>query len=370
MRAIYIHQLSAWPNFTWDNDLIIGLLADVRYQQGKLFGIVKSLGFTDQNESLLANLSEEVVKTAEIEGQNLDNGQVRSSIARKLGLEIAGLVPSDRLVDGVVDVILDATQNYDKPISEELLFSWHNALFPGGRSGIYTIEVAKWRTAEKGPMQVISGAYGKERVHFEAPEAGLVSNEMKKFIHWFNSDSNDPVLKAGIGHLWFLTIHPFDDGNGRIARALTEKLLSQSENSGSRFYSLSSEIYKRRAEYYTILESTQKGSLDITSWLVWFLGCFADALSTTEKTIESILVKKVFWDRHTSTPLNDRQRMIINRLFDGFEGNLNSSKYAKICKCSADTALRDINDLITKGILEKNPNSGKNTSYNIIAGTS
>lgn len=342
-------------------------LGTARHMQGRLMGKMESLGFVLRQEALLETLTQDVLKSTEIEGEFLNPEQVRSSIARRLGMDISGLIPSDRNVDGVVEMTLDATQHYQKPLTFERLFSWHAALFPTGRSGMYKITVGDWRRDETGPMQVVSGAMGREKVHFQAPDAALLENEMRTFLNWFNEEEKiDPVLKAGIAHLWFVTIHPFDDGNGRIARAVTDLQLSRAENSPQRFYSMSARIRLQRKGYYEILEKTQKGTMDITEWLSWFLQCLNAALTDTESTLARVLFKAKFWDKHATASLNDRQRLMINKLLDGFKGKLTSSKWAKIAKCSSDTALRDIQDLIQKGILRKEPSGGRSTSYELI----
>ena len=362
----YIHEHKGWPSFVWDNEALLVKLGKVRNMQGRLIGKMQALGFPLRNEAVLETLTLDVLKSTEIEGEILNPEQVRSSIARRLGMDISGLVPSDRHVDGVVEMMLDATQNYRKTLTKERLFDWHAALFPTGRSGIYKIITANWRNDSTGPMQVVSGPIGKECVHFQAPPAKIVGQEMKTFIKWFNAeDKMDPVLKAAITHLWFITIHPFDDGNGRIARAITDMQLARADESNQRFYSMSAQIRKERNKYYDLLEKTQKGTLDITEWLKWFLDCLIGALSATENTLAKVLSKARFWEKHTSTSLNERQRLMINKLFDGFEGKLTSSKWAKINKCSTDTALRDIQDLINKDILHKDPAGGRSTNYEL-----
>lgn len=342
-------------------------LGTARHMQGRLMGKMESLGFVLRQEALLETLTQDVLKSTEIEGEFLDPGQVRSSIARRLGMDISGLIPSDRNVDGVVEMTLDATQQFEKPLTFERLFGWHAALFPTGRSGMYRITVGDWRKDETGPMQVVSGAMGRERVHFQAPEATLLEKEMKVFVDWFNREEKlDSVIKAGIAHLWFVTIHPFDDGNGRIARAITDLQLSRADKSPQRFYSMSARIRLERKAYYEVLERTQKGALDITEWLLWFIKCLIAALKETDSTLARILSKARFWDKHAATPLNERQRLMLNKLLDGFKGKLTSSKWAKIAKCSSDTALRDIQDLMQKGILLKEPAGGRSTSYILI----
>jgi Fic family protein len=327
---------------------------------------MKALGFPLQTEAVLQTLTEDVLKSSEIEGEHLDRNQVRSSIARRLGMDIGGLIAADRHVEGVVEMMLDATQHYEKPLTSERLFSWHGALFPTGRSGMSKIKVGTWRDDKTGPMQVVSGAIGKERVHYEAPGAGRLRTEMKRFLDWFNKqDSSELVLKAGIAHLWFVTIHPFDDGNGRIARAIADMVLARSEQSAQRFYSMSAQIRQERKTYYDMLEATQKGTLDITDWLGWFLDCLGRAIENAESTLAGVLTKARFWDQFTGAGLNDRQRRIVNQLLNGFEGKLTSSKYAKLAKCSQDTALRDIEDLVRKGVLKRDAAGGRSTSYSL-----
>jgi Fic family protein len=368
MRRIdpYIHSLKDWPRFRWEPKRLSGRLADVRYRQGRLVGQMRALGFPLQTEAVLQTLTEDVLKSSEIEGEKLDRDQVRSSIARRLGIDIGGLTAADRHVEGVVEMMLDATQHFAKPLTGERLFSWHAALFPTGRSGMSKIKVGTWRDDKTGPMQVISGAIGKERVHYEAPRTGRLRGEMKKFLDWFNQkDSADLVLKAGIAHLWFVTIHPFDDGNGRIARAIADMVLARSEESAQRFYSMSAQIQQERKAYYDILEATQKGDLDITDWLQWFLDCLSRAFARAETTLAAVLRKARFWDQYAATAFNDRQRKMINQLLNGFEGKLTSSKWAKLAKCSQDTALRDIEDLVRKKVLKRDAAGGRSTSYSL-----
>ena len=360
----YIYQKPAWPNFTWNNERLLVVLGQVRNMQGRLLGRMEALGFELRGEATLSTLTIDVLKSSEIEGEFLHPEQVRSSVARRLGMDVAGMVYSDRNVDGVVEMMLDATQQYQKPLSASRLFAWHAALFPTGRSGMHVIEVGKWRTDSTGPMQVVSGAMGKERVHFQAPAAKVLKAEMKLFVDWLNKENSlDPVLKAGLAHLWFVTVHPFDDGNGRIARALTDMLLARSDFSPQRFYSMSAQIRVERKGYYDTLEKTQQGSLDVTDWLEWFLTCLMHALQATDTTLSTVLSKAEFWKKHADTVLNDRQKMMLNKLFNDFDGKLTSSKWAKIAKCSADTALRDIQDLIAKGVLEKEEAGGRSTGY-------
>lgn len=361
---MYIHEHSYWYKFRYNSEELVSSLASVRHLQGKLMGQMESLGFSLREEAMLTTLTLDILKSTEIEGELLDKEQVRSSIARRLGISTSGLVNSSRNVDGVVEMMLDATQNYEKEITEVRLFGWHAALFPTGFSGMYRIEVGKYRTGE---MQVVSGAMGKERVHYEAPKPDRLPDEMGEFLKWLNFDSDlDLVLKSAIAHFWFVTIHPFDDGNGRIARAIADLLLARSDSSSQRFYSMSSQILADRKEYYRVLEDTQRGSGDLTKWLSWYLECLRRALQATETTLESILEKARFWDSHRDTLLNDRQRVILNKLLDGFDGKLTSSKWAKINKCSTDTALRDIQDLIAKRVLRKENDGGRSTNYELI----
>jgi len=363
--AVYIHQLPHWPRFTWRQEQVAPLLAEVRHRQGRLLGRMEGMGFRLQSEASLQTLTLDVLKSSEIEGELLNAGQVRSSIARRLGMDIAGLVPADRHVEGIVELMLDATQHYDQPLSADRLFGWHAALFPTGRSGLHKIVVGNWRDNEKNdPMQVVSGAMGKERVHYEAPDADRLDAEMNRFINWFNEDkSMDAVLKAALAHLWLITIHPFDDGNGRIARAVADMQLARADGSAHRFYSMSAQVRNERKEYYAVLESTQQGSLDITRWMLWFLQCLDRAIAASNETLAAILKKARFWEKHSSTTLNERQRLMLNKLLDGFEGRLNSSKWATITKTSQDTALRDIQDLLNKNILVKDGRGGRSTGY-------
>jgi len=362
----YIHELKGWPGFGWDHERLSARLVDVRHRQGRLIGRMEGLGFRLRTEAVLDTLTEDVLKSSEIEGEKLDRDQVRSSIARRLGIDIGGLTPADRNVEGVVEMMLDATQHYDEPLTARRLYDWHAALFPTGRSGMSKINVGAWRDDKTGPMQVVSGPIGEERVHYEAPTAHRLRYEMRKFLDWFEEDcSTDLVLKAGVAHLWFVTIHPFDDGNGRIARAVADMLLARSERSPQRFYSVSAQIRQERKAYYEILEATQRGELDITPWLEWFLDCLGRAFTHAETTLEAVLKKARFWEKHAATIFNGRQRKIVNRLLNGFEGKLTSSKWAKLAKCSHDTALRDIEDLIGKKVLVKDAAGGRSTSYSL-----
>jgi Fic family protein len=363
---IYIHELPNWPNLCWSDEQLAQPLAAVRHRQGRLIGHMEALGFPLREEAVLQALTEDVIKSSEIEGEVLDREQVRSSIARRLGMDIGGLVEADRSVEGVVEMMLDATQNYAQPLTAERLFSWHAALFPTGRSGMSRITVGAWRTAEAGPMQVVSGPIGRERVHYQAPASERLDADMSRFLDWFETAAPDPVLKAGIAHLWFVTIHPFDDGNGRIARAIADLALARAEGTAQRFYSMSAQIRIERKAYYDMLGSTQKGDLDITPWLLWFIGCLDRAFDGAETILASVMRKARFWESVAGQPLNERQRKVINRLLDGFEGKLTNAKWATITKVSSDTALRDINDLLRRGILEKEPAGGRSTSYSLV----
>jgi Fic family protein len=363
---VYIHERADWPRFRWDQAGVADQFAAVRHRQGRFIGRMEALGFRLREEAVLNTLTQDVLKSSEIEGEILDSDQVRSSIARRLGLEIGGLAQADRHVEGVVEMMLDATQKYQDPLTDERLIGWHAALFPTGRSGMRTIRVGTWREDRTGPMQVVSGPVGKERVHFEAPSAGRLAQEMGLFMNWFNGPApSDHVLIAALAHLWFVTIHPFDDGNGRVARAIADLALARSEQSPKRFYSMSAQIQLERNDYYAILERTQKGNLDITPWIQWFLGCMDRAFDGAEATLASVLRKARFWETHAAEPFNDRQRKVLNRLLDGFEGKLTSSKWARLANCSQDTANRDITDLVKRGILAKDAAGGRSTSYSL-----
>lgn len=362
----YIHQRPDWPRFTWDGEALIEPLAAVRHRQGRLLGRMEALGFDLRSEALLQTLTQDVLKSSEIEGERLDKAQVRSSIARRLGLDAGALTPVDRAVEGVVEMMLDATQAYRAALSAERLFAWHAALFPTGRSGMARIVVGGWRDGRSGPMQVVSGPLGRERVHFEAPAAERLPAEMTVFLDWFNDEASlDGVLKAALAHLWFVTIHPFDDGNGRIARAIADMALARSEGTAQRFYSMSAQIRLERKDYYAILERVQKGDLDVTAWLLWFLGCLGRAVQGAETQLLHVLRKARFWEAHAGEAFSERQRRLLNRLLDGFEGKLTSSKWAALAKTSPDTALRDINDLVARGLLVKAPAGGRSTSYDL-----
>ena len=363
----YIHEDPAWPNLRWDDAKLLPLLADVRHRQGRLLGRMEGLGFRLRAEANLTTLTADVMKSSAIEGALLDVEQVRSSIARRLGLDFGGNVPSSGDVEGVVEMMLDATQNYVMPLTAERLFGWHASLFPAGRSGMRRITVGAWRPADVGAMQVVSGPIGRERVHFEAPAADRLAHEISVFLEWFEAANGiDPVLKAGMAHFWFVTLHPFEDGNGRISRAIADLTLARAEDTKERFYSMSTQIEAEKKQYYLKLEQSQRAGVDITSWLEWFLGCLGRAVAGAEAGLASVLRKARIWERiNRQSAVNDRQRKVINRLLDGFEGKLSSSKYAKLAKCSTDTALRDIRVLLDRGILIQDEGGGRSTSYHL-----
>lgn len=364
---MYVHERQEWPAFDWDEAQLISLLADVRHLQGRLLGRMQALGFSLRTEAALQTLTQDVVKTSEIEGERLDTGQVRSSIARRMGVDVGGLPPVDRNVEGIVDVMFDATHEFAAPLTEERLLGWHAALFPTGRSGMQRITVGGWRTAASGPMQVVSGPYGRETVHYEAPGHERLKTEMARFLAWFNTpDETEPVIRAALAHFWFVTIHPFEDGNGRIARAIADLALARSESSAQRFYSMSAQIQRERKAYYDALEASQKGTLDVTRWIQWFLACLRRAILASEETLHAVLTKARFWEALAAETFNERQKTLLNRLFDGFEGKLTSSKWAKLAKCSQDTALRDIADLVERRILAKAAAGGRSTSYELV----
>lgn len=362
----YIHERQGWPELIWDSDFLAAPLADVRHRQGRLLGKMEGLGFELRREASLNVLTADVVKSSAIEGESLDPDEVRSSIARKLGLDVAGLPEPSRDIDGVVEMMLDATQQFQKELTAERLFGWHASLFPTGHSGIHRIAVGQWRDDESGPMQVVSGPIGKERTHFQAPHAKRLADEMQGFLTWVNTpNATDPVLAAGLAHFWFVTVHPFEDGNGRIARAIADMMLARADGTKDRFYSMSSQIESERNEYYRQLELTQWGDLDVTDWLAWFIDCLGRAIENSDDRLAGVLSKARIWDRLNQHPVNKRQHLVINRMLDGFKGFLNTSKYAKLAKCSADTALRDIQQLIEYGVLLKNPGGGRSTSYRL-----
>ena len=365
----YIHELTAWPQLKWDNAKLSPLLADIRHRQGRLLGRMEGLGFQLRSEASVTTLTADVIKSSAIEGEQLDAEAVRSSIARRLGLEVGGATPASRDIEGIVEMMLDATQNYAQPLTAERLCGWHAALFPTGRSGMRPITVGAWRPAEAGPMQVVSGPMGRERVHFEAPSAERIGYEMSVFLDWFEDKAFhgiDPVLKAGAAHFWFVTIHPFEDGNGRIGRAIADMALARAEGTAERFYSMSAQIEASRKQYYSNLEQSQRGGADITSWLEWFLGCLGRAVAGAETELSGVLRKAKIWECINAEPVNARQRKIINLLLDGFEGKLSTSKYGKLAKCSEDTALRDIKILIERGILMQEEGGGRSTGYRLV----
>lgn len=364
---MWIHEHQNWPTFIWNAETLASKLADIRHRQGRLLGRMEGLGFELKREASLSTLTNDIVKSSAIEGENLNPKEVRSSIARRLGIDIAGLIPASRDVEGIVEMMLDATQKFSKPLTKDRLFDWHVSLFPTGRSGMHKITVGGWRTVDAGPMQVVSGPIGKEKVHFEAPSAERLEKEMEAFLSWLASeDGTDPVIRAGIAHLWFVTIHPFEDGNGRIARAIGDMTLARADGTPDRFYSLSSQIEAERKQYYDQLENQQRATPDITDWLSWFLDCLGRAISNAETTLGNVLFKAQLWDLINQKPVNDRQRSIINRMLeDDFEGFINTSKYAKLAKCSNDTALRDIQELKERGIFIQNPGGGRSTSYRL-----
>jgi len=364
--AAYIHELPDWPKFRWDDGRLAAPLAAARHVQGRLVGQMEALGFRVKEEAILSTLTEDVLKSSEIEGEKLDAEQVRSSVARRLGIDIGGLKPADRHVEGVVEMMLDATQRYEHPLTAERLFGWQASLFPAGRSGMHRITVGAWRDDRTAPMQVVSGPVGRERVHFEAPAAERLEEEMRQFLEWLNSDTTiEPVLKAALAHLWFVTIHPFDDGNGRIARAIADMSLARSEGSPQRFYSMSAQISEERGEYYGILERTQKGTMDVTAWMEWFLRYLTRAIEGAQTALSGVIAKARYWEKLRDVPLNDRQRLVINRMLEGFEGKLTTSKWAALAKISSDTALRDIQQLVEHGILVRDKAGGRSTSYSL-----
>jgi Fic family protein len=361
---LYIYELRDWPRFRWNRERLVDPLADVRHKQGRLTGHMEALGFRFRQEAVLQTLTADVLKSSEIEGEVLDKEQVRSSIARRLGVDIGALKPAERHVEGIVEMMLDATRRYDQLLSNERLFGWHAVLFPTMRSGVRKIRVGAWRDDSAGPMQVVSGPIGKEHIHFEAVPAARIAQEMSAFFDWFNRKPDiDEVLKAGLAHLWFVTIHPFDDGNGRIARAIADMTLARSERSPQRFCSMSEQIRQERNAYYAILEQTQKGTMDVTLWMLWFLSCLDRAIDGAQTILAAVLAKARFWERTRDISLNERQTIILNRLLEGFEGKLTTSKYAKLARCSQDTALRDILFLMEQGILVRSPAGGRSTSY-------
>lgn len=359
---VYIWQQKNWPDFSWNIDEVLVPLTELSRLHGILVGRMSMLGFNERNGSLLSAMTEELTNSSEIEGVFLNPNSVRSSIARRLGLEDTGLLVEDHYVEGLVDVMLDALRKCQDPLTDERLFGWHAAFFPMGRSSIHKITVAEWRKGDE-PMQVVSEALGHEKIHYEAPASTNVPNEMAKFLEWYNNANLSPFIKAAIAHLWFVTIHPFDDGNGRIGRTLADMSLARLEEDSTRYYSMSAEINRNKKAYYEILEKTQKGNLDITEWLLWFFECLKNAIVRASSAIERTLQKRAYWDKFRDVDINERQRKVVNRLWDGFEGKLTSSKWAKIGHCSQDTALRDINDLIAKRMLRNSGEGGRSSNY-------
>ena len=367
LRILYIHEHPDWPNLTWRQDELIELLANVRHQQGILLGRMESLGFDLRQEAELNAVTEGVVKTSEIEGEILNPDEVRSSVASRLGIDIGGMVPIRRDVGGIVDLMIDATAHCEQPLTPERLFGWHSLLFPTGWNNRGRITVGAWHKPGDGPMRVVSERGRSETIHFEAPSEDKLDQEMQKFLEWFNTSTNtDNVLKAALAHLWFVTIHPFDDGNGRIARAIADLALARSDNTPQRFYSMSAQIRKERHDYYSILELTQKGTVDVTNWMIWFLDCLQRAIKSAQDTVATAIARVKFWDGISDLSINDRQRKVLRRLINGFEGKLTTTKWTKMTKCSQDTALRDITDLIQKSVLERSQSGGRSTSYDVV----
>ena len=364
---MYIWEQQEWPHLTWDDGRLLEPLAAARLKQGRLLGSMARLGFDLKLEAQLEALTEDVIKSSEIEGEVLDRDSVRSSIARRLGVPAAAVVPADRRTEGVVEMMLDATENYEALLTPERLFGWQASLFPTGYSGMHKVKTGAWRDDAAGPMQVVSGPIGRQQVHYQAPLAPQLDGEMQAFLDWFNRRGEpEGLLRAGLAHLWFVTIHPFEDGNGRVARAIADQALAQSEDSGQRFYSMSSQIRKERSDYYDTLERSQKGALDVTDWLVWFLDCFSRAIDGAEAACANVLRKADFWQRYAREPFTKRQKTVLNRFLDGFEGKLTAKKWAAIGKCSIPTAQRDINELVERSILRRNPGGSKNTSYDLV----
>jgi Fic family protein len=364
---MYIYEQKKWPLFRWSDRDLLCRLGEARNAQGLLIGKIQTLGFKSQDEAYLEALTNDVVNSTAIEGVLLNEEHVRSSVAETLGLEYAGVRHNDRMVEGVVAMMVDATRNYQTPLDRERLFSWHRSIFPTAGSGLIRIPIGRWRDDASGDMRVVSGRLGSDRVHFQAPPASAVDSEMIRFFSWFNNkkDDTDLMIRAGIAHLWFVTIHPFEDGNGRIARALADMFLAASDNLPQRFYSMSRQILEKRKAYYDLLENTQRGGLDITEWLCWFLGCLREAIASSSGVLDKVLRKHMFWMKYGEEITNDRQRRVLNRLLGDFEGKLTSAKWAKLVKCSHDTALRDIRDLIRLDILRKTDQGGRSTSYEL-----
>lgn len=364
---MWIHEQKGWPNFTWDERGLSELLIQARHQQGRLLGRMEALGFPIRQEASLDTLTADVISSSAIEGEKLNLDDVRSSFARRLGIPLHDTTPVNRHVEGIVEMMLDATQQFNDDLTTERLFNWHAALFPTGRSGMHPITVGAWRSEQAGNMQVVSGPIGRETIHFEAPEAIKLNTEMTRFISWFEKDQGlDPVLKSGISHFWFVTIHPFEDGNGRIARAIADMALARADGTSHRFYSMSKQIEQERKDYYTQLERQQKGGIDLSNWLSWFLSCLLRAIHNAEDTLSTVLFKARLWDYIKLSPINDRQKRVINRMLENFKGHMTTSKYARLARCSPDTALRDMRELTTRKILIQNPGGGRSTSYRLV----
>ncbi len=364
---MFIWEQPNWPVWQFEEGTLAMSLANVRHAQGRLLGRMQALGFALRDQATLAALTADVLNTSEIEGLPLNPDAVRSSLARRLGVEIGALTHADRHVEGIVETVLDATHQFDKPLTRKRLFGWHAALFPSGYSGLSKIRTAAWRDDADGAMQVVSGPIGRQKVHYQAPPANCLSAEMTVFLTWFNGEQAlDPVIKAGLAHLWFVTIHPFDDGNGRIARAIGDMGLARSEKTAQRFYSLSAQIQRERRDYYDLLEKTQRGEMNVTAWLAWFLACLGRAIDEADELLKQVLVKAQFWERCADVQLNARQIKLLNKMLDGFDGKLTSAKWANIAKCSPDSALRDINDLIARDLLKKSDSGGRSSSYELL----
>lgn len=361
-HPVYIWQQEQWPRFRWDAEALTEPLARVNRAIGELNGRISALGFDSKATAQLDALSREIGSSSQIENVSLNMDSVRSSMARRLGLESGALAPEDHYVEGLVDVMLDAVRNADEPLTAERLFNWHAALFPSGRSGMTHITVADWRRGEE-PMQVVSGALGKQRVHYEAPPSSQVPEMMAEFLDWVRTASLEPVLKAALSHLWFVSVHPFDDGNGRLSRTVADYVLARGDRGHQRYFSMSAEILRLKRDYYRILERTQQGDLDVTQWVLWFVSCLESAVRRASEVVDTTMQKALFWERFADTDVNERQRKVLNRLWDGFDGNLTTSKWAKICHTSQDTALRDIRDLLAKGMLRQAPSGGRSTHY-------
>jgi Fic family protein len=364
---MWIHEHQHWPNFTWDIQALASKISELRYRQGRLLGRMEGIGFELKQEASLTTLTFDVIKSSAIEGENLNPIEVKSSIARNLGIDFAGLIPSSRKVDGIVEILLDATQCFSQSLTKERLFGWHAALFPTGRSGMHQITVGNWRPVEAGSMRVVSGPLGKEKIHFEAPMAERLNDEMSAFIQWFNqSESIDPLIMAGLAHFWFITIHPFEDGNGRIARAIGDMGLARADGTQYRFYSISSQFELERNDYYEQLEKQQRATPDVTQWLTWFFECLDRALNNAEVTLNRVFYKNQLWQMVNQKSINERQKNVINRMLEEtFTGFMNTSKYAKLTKCSTDTAFRDLKELKERGIFIQNPGGGRSTSYRL-----